>query len=96
MTVLFNSRGQPWTADGLSTSFYRHRDIALESENLPTIHDLRKTAATNMVILQQRFPDQITDQVLSDMFGWTSGTRTKMKRIYVSDAAVIRAMTNRG
>ena len=93
MTVLFNSRGQPWTADGLSTSFYRHRDKAIKSDDLPTIHDLRKTAATNMVIMQQHFPDQITDQVLCDMFGWTSGTLSKMKRIYVSDAAVVQAMT---
>ncbi len=46
-----------------------------------------------MVIMQQRFPDQITDQVLCDIFGWTSGTLAKMKRIYVSDAAVIQALT---
>jgi len=91
---VFNSRGKPWTADRLSTSFYRHRDKSLEGDDLPTIHDLRKTAATNMVIMQQRFPDQITDQVLCDMFGWTSGTLAKMKRIYVSDAAVIEAIAN--
>ena len=59
----------------------------------PTIHDLRKTAATRMVILQKRYPKVITDGVLTDMFGWSAGTLAKMKRIYVSDAAVITAMT---
>lgn len=93
MTLLFNTRGRSWTADGLATEFYRHRKSALKSDEPPTIHDLRKTAATQMVILQQRFPHAITDQVLCDMFGWTRGTLDKMKRIYVSDAAVIEAMT---
>ncbi|KCZ54030.1 hypothetical protein HY29_02885 [Hyphomonas beringensis] len=79
--------------NGLSTSFYRHRDKALKGNDLPTIHDLRNTASTNMVILQQHFPDQIPDQVLCDLFGWTLGMLAKMKRIYVSDAAVIRAIT---
>ncbi|MBO6689525.1 MAG: hypothetical protein JJ931_04305 [Henriciella sp.] len=93
-TLLFNTYGKPWTADGLSSSFYRHRATAMEGDDLPSIHDLRKTAATNMVVTQQRFPDVITDQVLCDMFGWTTGTLAKMKRIYVSDVAVIEAMTS--
>jgi integrase len=92
-TLLFNSWGRPWTADGLKTSFYRHREAALSGDK-PSIHDLRKTAATNMVILQKTFPE-ISDGVLCDLFGWTPGTVSRMKRIYVSDAAVIRAMTGR-
>lgn len=96
LTVLFNSYGKPWTEDGLSSSFYGHRDtVFADKEDRPSIHDLRKTAATNMVILQKQFPDLITDQVLVDMFGWTLGTLAKMKRIYVSDAAVVEAMTHR-
>ena len=54
---------------------------------------MRKTCATNMVILQHLYPALISDQVLTDLFGWTPGTLAKMKRIYVSDAAVIEAMT---
>ena len=95
ITLLFNSFGSPWTPDGLSTSFYRHRDKVLKGKDRPTIHHLRKNAATNMVIFQHNYPELITDKVLQDMFGWTSGTLAKMKRIYVSDAAVIRAMTKR-
>lgn len=95
-TLLFNSYGKPWTADGLRASFYRHRSRSLKGDALPSIHDLRKTSATNMVLAQQRFPEAITDQVLCDMFGWTMGTLAKMKRIYVSDAAIIRAMSQGG
>lgn len=93
MTVLFNSRGHPWTEDGSSSSFYRHRNACGLTDNPPSIHDLRKTAATSMVILQQSYPNEISDAVLVDMFGWTMATLTKMKRIYVSDEAVIAAMT---
>lgn len=97
MTVLFNSHGKPWTADGLATSFDRLRiKIGLgPDKNGPTMHDFRKTAATNMVILQKQYPDLITDAVLIDMFAWKAETLSKMKRIYVSDEAVITAMTGR-
>ncbi|MEM6554458.1 MAG: tyrosine-type recombinase/integrase [Pseudomonadota bacterium] len=94
-TLLFNSYGKPWTADGLASSFYRQRRGSMSGDGLPSIHDLRKTAATNMVLTQQRFPDVITDQVLCDMFGWTLGTLSQMKRIYVSDGAVIAAITEK-
>ncbi len=93
MTILFNSYGKPWTEDGFSTSFYRHREECGLTKNPPSIHDLRKTAATQMVILQKTYPDLITDAVLVDMFGWTMATLNKMKRIYVNDEAVIAAMT---
>lgn len=95
-TLLFNSKGKPWSKEGsgLATSFYKVRDRVLKDPaDRPTIHDLRKTAATRMVILQKRYPKVITDGVLTDMFGWSAGTLAKMKRIYVSDAAVITAIT---
>lgn len=95
MTVLFNSRGRPWTPDGLSTSFYRHRDNVLSGDDRPTIHDLRKTAVTNMVVRQHEYPALITDKVLTDMFAWTAESFPTMKRIYVSDSAVIEALTRR-
>ena len=93
VTILFNSFGSSWTEDGFSTSFYRHRAECGLTKNPPSIHDLRKTAATQMVILQKSYPDLITDSVLVDMFGWTMTTLKKMKRIYVNDEAVIEAMT---
>lgn len=92
-TLLFNSRGSSWTVDGFSSSFYRHRSKCDLGDNPPSIHDLRKTAATRMVILQKSFPHSITDSVLVDMFGWTMPTLSKMKRIYVSDDEVISALS---
>ncbi len=94
-TVLFSSRGRPWSAEGFGTSFDRHRkSVGLGPEaNGPTIHDMRKTCATNMVILQHQYPQSISDQVLIDLFGWTPKTLAKMKRIYVSDSAVIEALS---
>lgn len=96
-TILVNSRGRPWTASGAATSFDRLRsNLGLgPDQNGPTIHDFRKTAATQVLIKQKRYPDAITDQVIIDWFGWTTGTLEKMKRIYVSDDAVIEAITSR-
>lgn len=95
-TILVNSRGRPWTASGAATSFDRLRSrIGLgPDQSGPTIHDFRKTAATQVLIMQKRYPGAITDQVIIDWFGWTTGTLEKMKRIYVSDAAVIDAITS--
>lgn len=95
LTILFSSRGAPWTSEGLGSSFDRHRSrIGLgPKDGGPTIHDMRKTCATKLFILQQEYPTQISDQVFIDLFGWTSGTLAKMKRIYVSDDAVIKALT---
>lgn len=94
-TILISSRGTPWTAEGLGTSFDRQRTkVGLGPDNNgPTIHDMRKTCATYMVILQHKYPELISDQILLDWFGWSQNTLAKMKRIYVSDAAVIEAMT---
>ena len=94
-TILFSSRGKPWTAEGFGTSFDRHRTkVGLGPKNGgPTIHDMRKTCATHMVILQHQYPALISNQILIDLFGWTDRTLAKMKRIYVSDKAVIEAMS---
>ncbi len=95
-TILFSSRGESWTADGFGASFNRHRKLIGfgPDNNGPTIHDMRKTCATNLFVLQRRYPAQITDHVFVDMFGWTEKTLSQMKRIYVSDDAVIKAMSN--
>lgn len=92
MTILVNTRGHSWT-DAFKASFYKHRRKIDLGENPPSIHDLRKTAATFMVIQQHRYPHIITDHVLMNMFAWTPETLEKMKRIYVNDDAVITAIT---
>jgi hypothetical protein len=54
VTTLFNRSGRPWTADGFSASFNKQRarhDLA------PTIHGLRKNAATDWIIYQNQRPD---------------------------------------
>lgn len=81
----------------LRTSFDRHRSkVGLgPTQGGPTIHDMRKTCATYTVILQYQYPTLIPDRVLIDLFGWTEKALVKMKRIYVSDAAVIDAMTSK-
>ncbi|MDJ0922079.1 MAG: hypothetical protein QNI84_13210 [Henriciella sp.] len=88
-TVLFNTRGGKWTPSGASTSFDK---VRADCEITATMHDLRKTAATYWVILQRRHPKIITDQDIIDMFGWTPNTLRKMKRIYVSDEAIINTL----
>ncbi len=95
-TILVRSNGRPWSSEAYGKAFDRHRSkIGLgPNDNGPTIHDLRKTAATHMVILQNQYTE-ITDQVLIDLFGWTDRTLSKMKRIYVDDSAVIAAITGR-
>ena len=62
-TVLFSSRGKTWTAEGFGTSCDRHRtSIGLgPKEGGPTIHDMRKTCATHMVILQHQYPALISN-----------------------------------
>lgn len=95
-TILFSNRGVPWTSEGFGTSFDRHRtSIGLgPKDNGPTIHDMRKKCATNLCALQHQYPKQISNQVFIDLFGWTPGTLSKMKRIYVSDDAVIAALSS--
>ena len=92
MTILFNSRGTPWSADGLSASFNKHRAAhAIE----PTLHGLRKTAATDWIIHQTRNPALITDDMICDQFDWTRATLNRMKRIYVDRGAVVEEITGK-
>ena len=89
MTILFNQRGLPWTPDGFSASFNKHR---AKHELTPTIHGLRKNAATDWIIYQNQRPDLITDDMICDHFDWSRATLKKMKRIYVNRGAVIKAV----
>jgi hypothetical protein len=91
-TMLFNSRGESWTPDGLSASFNKHRAAhGLE----PSLHGLRKTAATDWIIHQTRHPALISDDMICDQFDWTRATLKRMKRIYVDRAAVVAEITGR-
>ena len=89
-TLLFNSRGRPWTPDGFSASFNKHR---ARHQISATIHGLRKNAATDWIIYQREHPTLISDDDICAQFDWTRADLKKMKRIYVNDTAVIRAIT---
>lgn len=82
--ILTTARGKrPWTADGLRSSFGKACNEAGVSR---TFHDLRRTAATNLVSAGID-----TIQVASIM-GWSEADVEAMKRKYVSRAAVVAAV----
>ena len=91
-TILFSSRGTPWTVNGLSASFNKHR---VKHDIEPSIHGLRKTAATDWIIHQTKRPDLITDDMICDQFDWTRATLKRMKRIYVDRSAVVEEIAGR-
>lgn len=91
-TIIFGARGKPLTPDGFSAMFNRQREAhGIE----PTMHDLRKNAATDWIIYQNERPDLITDDMICDHFDWTRATLKRMKRIYVNRSAVIDAISGR-
>lgn len=92
VTILFNRSGRPWIADGFSASFNKQR---AKHDQAPTIHGLRKNAATDWIIFQHQRSDLITDDMICDHFDWTRATLKKMKRIYVNRGAVIEALVKR-
>jgi integrase len=73
---------RPWTADGLRSSF---RKACIDAKIKRTFHDLRRTAATN--ILCAGFE---ASQVAM-MMGWSEADVEVLKRKYVSRAAVVQA-----
>jgi hypothetical protein len=81
-TILFNSRGQPWTASGFSTSFDK-RKAALGIDK--HLHDLRGTAATVFM------GAGMTDEEIAEIMGWRTEDVRAIRRRYVSRAAIVSA-----
>lgn len=79
LTILWHSRGLPWTADSLGKAF---KKVAgpLGIERTP--HDLRATAACD---LMRR---GATDEEAADIMGWSPETVRYIRRHYVDDAAI--------
>ena len=82
--ILSTQRGKrPWTADGLRSSF---RQACLDAGISRTFHDLRRTAATNLVAAG------IDSGQVASIMGWSEADVEAMKRKYVSRAAVVAAV----
>jgi integrase len=84
--ILTTHRGKrPWTADGLRSSFAE----ACKPENANvqrTFHDLRRTAATNLLAAG------IDGAQVAMLMGWSEDDVEAMKRKYVSRKAVVQAI----
>lgn len=82
--ILTTARGKrPWTADGLRSSFGKACDDAGVAR---TFHDLRRTAATNLVAAG------LDSGQVASIMGWSEADVEAMKRKYVSRAAVVAAV----
>jgi len=86
-TLLVNSRGEPWTANGLSSSFGDARAaLGLRAKRL---HDFRGTYATELCLAG------LTNQEIARTMGWTVGQVDTIRRLYVDEAAVMMAIGQR-
>lgn len=82
--ILTTQRGKrPWTAAGLRASFAA---ACAEAGVKRTFHDLRRTAATNLLSAG------LESSQVAMLMGWSEADVESMKRKYVSRAAVVRAV----
>ena len=84
--VLRNTRGRPWTPDGLSTAFQRARTEAKVKKRW---HDLRGTAVTAFCIAG------FDDREVAEIVGWSKERVAAIRRKYVDRAAIIKAAIKR-
>jgi len=85
--VLTNTRGRPWTPDGLGTAFDRAKRKAGISGL--RFHDLRGTAVTFL------FAQGLSDAEVADIVGWSPKSVAAIKKRYVSREAVASAFIAR-
>lgn len=98
-TLLVNSFGRSWSADGFGGSFNRIRDAAgivhTDAETGATkakhLHDLRGTFATKLIV----HGAGLTDQEVADIMGWSPQQVAAIRRVYVDQARVIVALGRR-
>lgn len=84
-TVLTNSDGKPWTADGLKTAVQRAKAKAGWADKDLHFHDLRGTAATKF------YTAGLSPRVIAEIMGWSEDQVEKILRRYVGRTAATRA-----
>lgn len=84
--ILTTQRGKrPWTADGLRSTFAEA--CSAKNANVHrTFHDLRRTAATNLISAG------LDNTQVATIMGWSEDDVEAMKRKYVSRKAVVQAV----
>lgn len=97
-TVLVNSYGEPWTADGFGGTFNRIRDEAgivhLDTDTGEAVkkhlHDLRGTFCTQLLA-----GANLSDHEVADIMGWAPDRVSTIRRLYVDQASVVMALGKR-
>lgn len=101
--VLVNSRGKKWTADGLSTTFFKVRQAANDKNGInhvpqepadaepvaKTLHDARGTFVTHMRCLG------FAKEEVADMVGWTTADVDRVAKRYADAERIALAWLER-
>ena len=94
-TVLVNSFGETWSASGFGGSFNRIRDEAgiafVDAETgerkWKHLHDVRGTFCTKLLT-----ETDLSDHEIADIMGWAADKVTAIRRVYVDQSSVVRAI----
>ena len=97
-TVLVNTYGQSWSADGFGGSFNRVRDAAdivhLDEDTGKRIkkhlHDVRGTFCTRLLL-----DGGLSDVEAAGIMGWSTERVATIRRVYVDQAKVVVALGER-
>ena len=93
ITILTNSTGHAWTADGFGSTISKAKATVGIGDELH-FHDLRGTAATKFYLAG------LDKRVIAEILGWTEGNVDNILRKYVdrtaATKAVIRLLDKRG
>lgn len=94
-TVLVNSYGEPWSADGFGGSFNRVRDAAeifhIDEDTGDKIrkhlHDVRGTFCTKLLT-----DADLSDREAADIMGWSPERVAAIRRVYVDQSKIVVAL----
>jgi integrase len=88
-TILTNSRGRPWTADGFGSSFNKAKHDAGMADADLHFHDLRGTAVTRL------YNADLKMREIAEVMAWEEQHVEKIIRRYVDRSAATRALIAR-
>jgi integrase len=86
IAVLTNSRGKPWTGDGLETQVIKAKTASGVDKHL---HDARGAFATRLRVAG------LTRDEIAQIMAWEPARVDRLLAVYVEQEAVVRAMVNR-